>query len=69
MTHDWPADALDALTNDDVYLGHGPLNNGVHIIRALCRDSLSARRLMEGLRTLLYSRAGIMPPNLGRIFC
>lgn len=69
MTRDWPADALDALTNDDVSLGHGPLNGGVHVIRALCRDSLSARRLLEGLRTLLYSSAEIAPPNLGRIFC
>ena len=69
MTRDWPAAALDALTGEDVSLGHGPLDNGVHVIRALCRDSLSARKLMETLRRLLYSNAAINPPNLGRIFC
>lgn len=69
MTRSWPGAELDVLTNEDISLGHGPLRSGVHVIRALCRDSLSARRLLEELRRLLYSHAGQVPPNLGRIFC
>lgn len=69
MTRVWPSDALDALSGEDVYLGHGPLEGGVHVIRALCRDSLAARKLMETLRPLLYHGAGLIPPGLGRIFC
>lgn len=65
----WPAAELDALNSDDVYLGHGPLTGGVQVIRALCRDSLSARKLIETLRPLLYAAAGHKPPALGRIFC
>ena len=69
MAANWPADALDALGSEDVYLGHGPLPGGVHIMRALCRDSLTARRLLETLRPLLYAAADMTPPALGRIFC
>jgi len=64
----WPATELDALSNDDIYLGHGPLPDGVFVIRALCRDSLAARKLLENLRILLHSAAGLKPPKLGRIF-
>ena len=69
MTKNWPATALDDLNGEDVYLGHGPLVGGVHVIRALCRDSLSARKLIETLRPLLYASADLTPPSLGRIFC
>ena len=69
MTRNWPAAELDVLSNRDVLLGHGPLPTGVHVIRALCRDTLAARGLIETLRPLLYSHAGLTPPNLGRIFC
>jgi urease accessory protein len=69
MTRNWPANELDLLSNGDVFLGHGPLPTGVHVIRALCRDSLAARGLIETLRPLLYSHADLTPPNLGRIFC
>lgn len=68
MTANWPAEALDALTTEDNYLGHGPLAGSIHVIRALCRDSLAARRLLETLRPLLYSAAGLKPPALGRFF-
>ena len=68
MAANWPAEALDALSGEDVYLGHGPLNGGVHVIRALCRDSLAARRLLETLRLELYAAADRKPPFLGRIF-
>ncbi len=67
MTRDWPADELDALTGPDIHLGHGPIGGGAHDIRALCRDSLAARRLIGTLRSLLHSRAGSAAPNLGRL--
>jgi len=69
MTETWPDEALDALSGDDVYLGHGPLTGGMQVIRALCRDSLAARRLLETLRPMLYAAADRKPPALGRIFC
>jgi urease accessory protein len=68
LAENWPAAELDALTTEDTYLGHGPLTGGVHVIRALCRDSLAARRLLETLRPMLYAAAGMTPPALGRIF-
>jgi urease accessory protein len=69
MGANWPAEALDALNTEGVYLGHGTIAGGVHVIRALCGDSLAARKLLETLRPLLYSAAGLKPPALGRIFC
>lgn len=63
----WPADDLDSLTGDDVYLGHGPLLEGVHMIRALCRDSLTARGLVRKLREMLYRASGKPEPRLGRL--
>lgn len=69
MAENWPAGELDALNGDDVYLGHGPLPGGVCVVRALCRDSLAARGLLETLRPLFYQAAGMKPPALGRIFC
>jgi len=69
LAANWPAGELDALNGENVYLGHGPLPGGLQVIRALCRDSLDARRLMETLRPLLYRAAGSKPPALGRIFC
>jgi urease accessory protein len=68
MAENWPADTLDALSGVDVYLGHGPLSGGAMVIRAICRDSLSARKLLETLRPLLYGGAELKPPTLGRIF-
>jgi urease accessory protein len=68
MTAHWPAELLDSLNSDDVYLGHGPVMGGVFVIRALCRDSLATRRLLEVLRNILYSAADQEPPTLGRIF-
>jgi hypothetical protein len=49
-------------------LGHGPLVGGVFVVRALCRDSLATRRLLEELRKILYAAAEQQPPTLGRIF-
>lgn len=68
MSRDWPAEILDDLNGEDVYLGHGPLRDGGHVIRALCRDSLAARRLIETLRRELHLAADMRPAALGRLF-
>ena len=68
FSRNWPAEELDALGDDATYLGHGPLPGNLHVIRALCRDSLAARRLLENLRRLLYAPSGHDAPKLGRIF-
>lgn len=67
MTNNWPASALDALSSEHISLGHGTLSHGVYVIRALCRDSMSARTLIEHLREILYSHAGRTTPSLGRV--
>ncbi len=69
LAANWPAAELDALESADVYPGHGPLGGGIFVIRALCRDSLAARRTLETMRRTLYAAAGVLPPALGRIFC
>lgn len=69
MIKNWPADEIDALGDKDTYLGHGLLEGGeAMVLRALCRDSLAARRLIEKLRVILYGAAGMNVPSLGRIF-
>lgn len=65
---DWPADELDALGDARTYLGHGPLLEGIHVVRALCADSLAARALMERSRDILYRAGGNQAPRLGRLF-
>ena len=68
MVENWPAKEIEALSGDDVYLGFGALEGGAMVLRALCRDSLAARRLIEQLRVVLYDSADMDVPNLGRIF-
>ena len=51
-------DALDALTSPESYLGHGPLQSGGYVVKALCRDSLSARRTITQLRSHLHLALG-----------
>jgi urease accessory protein len=63
----WPAEELDTLSGEKIYLGHGPLLAGVFMIRALCADSLAARSLLAGLRSLLYRASGHPAPRLGRL--
>lgn len=64
---EWPAAELDQLAGDRTYLGHGPLVGEIHLVRALCADSLAARELMSGLRRVLYQAAGREMPRLGRL--
>lgn len=69
MLENFPAADVDGLGNEDTYLGHGFLEGGeVMVIRALCRDSLAARRLIERIRIVLYDAAKMKAPSLGRIF-
>jgi urease accessory protein len=63
----WPAAELDALHGERTYLGHGPLLGSVHVVRALCADSLAARALIAELRRLLYGASGQPMPRLGRL--
>ena len=63
----WPDEQLDALNNDAVNLGHGPLEGGVKVIRALCIDSIAARSVAGALRKILYQSANRIPPALGRV--
>ena len=68
MLENFPTSEVDGLNNEDTYLGHGLLEGGEAMaIRALCRDSLSARRLIERIRPMLYHAAGRKVPALGRI--
>jgi urease accessory protein len=69
MLRNFPTAEVDALGNEDTYLGHGLLEGGeVMVIRALCRDSLAARRLIERIRIVLYEAAKMNTPSLGRLF-
>ena len=63
----WPGEALDALTDERLYLGHGPVAEGLHVIRALCADSLEARALIGELRALIYAARAEKVPRLGRL--
>jgi urease accessory protein len=63
----WPDLQLDALNNDVTSLGHGPLEGGVRVVRALCAESIRARALARALRQLLYQAAGRTPPAMGRM--
>lgn len=61
-----PMAELESLGGEDVYLGQGPLARGGFAIKALCRDSLAARRTLQRLRELLYAGLGRAMPSLGR---
>ncbi|TDU67313.1 urease accessory protein [Prosthecobacter fusiformis] len=61
-----PLEALEALNSPQVYLGHGPLSQGGFAIKALCQDSLSARRTLQQLRVILYQALEKQVPSLGR---
>lgn len=67
MADAWPAEALDGLAREGVYLGHGPLTEGVFMVRALCRDSLAARALLADLRGILHDSVKRPAPRLGRL--
>lgn len=62
----FPAAAIGTLQSEDIYLGHGPLTTGGWTIKSLCRDGMSARRLMKELRTAIYQQFDRLVPSLGR---
>lgn len=68
MTRDWPASEITRLGEEAGYLGHGDLECGGKVIRAICKDAPSARKLIERLRILLHENADEALPPLGRIF-
>ncbi len=61
-----PGDKVEALGDADVYIGSAPLAAGGWNIKAVCRDSLTARRTMKALRRLLYEVMDRPAPTLGR---
>jgi urease accessory protein len=58
--------ALDALHGGEVTLGHGPLPGAAYVIRAICADSLVARRTLALLRELVWQAWDRPPPSTGR---
>ncbi len=62
----FPVAEIEALNSPEVYLGHGPLCSGGFTIKALCQDSLSARRTLQQLRSILYAALQRPMPSLGR---
>ena len=61
----FPSSAVEALQNDDLYLGHTRMVAGGWSIKALCRDGLTTRRLMKQLRQILHEQFGERTPFLG----
>lgn len=68
MAVNFPEEVVLQLGGGDVYVGCGGLEGGAVVIRALCRDSLSARWLVGEIRKVVYESVGRVEPRLGRIF-
>jgi urease accessory protein len=62
----FPVAEIEALENASIYLGWSALTNGGYVIKALCADSLSTRKLLGNLRRVLYTAFGKTMPSLGR---
>jgi urease accessory protein len=62
----FPKEQILTLASPEVYLGCGPLAHGGHTIKALCADSLAARRTLANLRKMLYAAQTREMPTLGR---
>lgn len=63
----FPAEAVEALQTADSQVGFGPLPAGGWVVKALCADSLSTRRLLKALRATFYAAMGRPMPMLGRM--
>lgn len=61
-----PLMEIESLNSSEVYLGQSALISGGHTIKALCQDSLSARRTLQRLRHILYAAMTRPVPALGR---
>ena len=57
---------LESVGNEDVYVGCSPLPHGATVIKAMCRDSLTARRTLQSLRAALHKMRGTSAPWTGR---
>lgn len=66
----FPQAEVEALGADlsSVYLGSARLTGTANAwsIKAICRDSLTTRKLLKDLRSLFYATRGKQPPTLGR---
>lgn len=60
------ASIIDAMESHDVYLGCSKLPDCGWVIKAICKDSLTARRVMKDLRGFLYTAQNKQAPWLGR---
>jgi urease accessory protein len=60
------ADAIHAMTNEDIYAGCGPLAHDAFVIKLLCRNGLVARRAIQTLRQSLYRALDKKMPWTGR---
>lgn len=64
----FPVEAIEALQSEGNYLGWTPLaHGGGWAVKALCSDSLGARRLLRELRVVLYQAMGREMPGTGRL--
>jgi urease accessory protein len=63
---DCPSSEIEALGGDDVLIGSGRLTASGWTIKALCRDSLAARRTLGALRRLSYQALAQPMPGLHR---
>lgn len=61
-----PMDDIEALDNENVYIGVGPLETGAWTIKAVCNGSLAARHTLQALRKILYKSLQRVPAHLGR---
>lgn len=62
----FPREAVEALEHRGIYLGWSALSSGGWTIKVLAGDALTTRKLLGGLREVLYKTMGRVPPKPGR---
>lgn len=62
----FPAEEVENLQSPACHVGFSPLVGGGWVVKALCEDALTTRKLMTTLRRLLHRAMGRTPPALGR---
>jgi len=63
---DFPHQEVEALGGEGVFLGSGALCHGGWVVKAICANSLLARRTLGALRGVVYQALGRKLPTLGR---
>jgi urease accessory protein len=61
-----PVEAVHQLESGTVFIGCGPLCDHGWCIKALCADSLTARRTLLALRSIVHQAMDTVPARLGR---